>query len=197
MTITIETLRAAGLSDAEILRVIEIEQAERLKNTREANRLRQQRYRARVTDVTRDQRDQRDKRDGHIDTSSLDTQNKKVRKVSISPDWKPTDADRDYAKAKGWSDSRIDTEAERFHNHYLANGEARKSWRASWCKWVISPFQNGNGGLGNGRTVQARDERHSISATFDKIFEKLASGDGASVVPFEANPRLLQNRRRE
>ena len=66
---------------------------------------------------------------------------KESKKVSISADWKPDEIDRAYARSKGWPDTRIDTEAERFRNYYLANGIARKSWPASWRNWVTSPFQ--------------------------------------------------------
>jgi hypothetical protein len=65
--ITIATLRAAGLTEAQVLRVIEIEQRERIEQKREAAKVRARNYRARhasvrdaVTQITRDARDARD-----------------------------------------------------------------------------------------------------------------------------------------
>src|SRR5260370_1799064 len=46
MTSSVRILRAAGLSDAQILRVVELEQEERAAHQREGNRIRQQRFRA-------------------------------------------------------------------------------------------------------------------------------------------------------
>ena len=65
--ITIATLRAAGLSDTEILRIIELDQNERLAKEREQSKVRSRNYRERhrdhqdrVTEITRDARDERD-----------------------------------------------------------------------------------------------------------------------------------------
>jgi len=189
MIITIATLRAAGLTETQILRVVEFADNEQVAKTREKNRIASRNYRARH----RNHHDADDSDDAHILTSppKLRT-SKKVGKVSIAADWKLTDADRDYARKKGWPDERIEREAERFFIHYRANSKPWANWHLVWCKWVISEFQNGGQ---NGTNRRAGKKTHSISATFDDIFEKLQGGDGASVVPFQANPRLLSDRR--
>jgi len=192
MKLTIAQLRAAGVSDKQILDALATAEADRLEKEREQSKIRSRNYRERqhITEITRDERDERD---AHIDTSppKLRT-SKKVGKVSIAADWKLTDADRDYARKKGWPDERIEREAERFFIHYRANSKPWANWHLVWCKWVISEFQNGGQ---NGTNRRAGKKTHSISATFDDIFEKLQGGDGASVVPFQANPRLLSDRR--
>ena len=182
----ISLLRKAGLSDSQILRVLELEQAERRAARREQNRINQQNHRSRQQVSA----DGADNADGHIDTSLREIKKKESKKVSISADWKPTDADREYARSKGWPDARIDAEAERFHNHYLANGEARKSWPASWRKWVTSPYQNSNAGNGG----QTHGRRHgSVLDALDRIGERLkAEGASDDYVPGSSGPRPLE-----
>lgn len=59
MTITVATLRAAGLDAATIVRIVEIADQESRAKVREQNRIRKQNQRARHV-VTRDERDMRD-----------------------------------------------------------------------------------------------------------------------------------------
>jgi len=134
MRVSIAHMRAAGLSAEQIVKVLEEADAER----RQKARIIKRKQRSRPPDRV-DTQDTEDK--PYIDTSSRDLERKKSKKVSIAADWKPTDADRDYARAKGWPDARIDTEAERFRIHYLANTKAWADWHLVWCKWVISSFQ--------------------------------------------------------
>jgi hypothetical protein len=182
MRVSIVHLRAAGLTDTQIVKVLEEADAER----REKARIIKRNQRARPPDEV-------DTQDRHIYRTSPKLKSiNQARKVSIAADWKLTDADRDYARKKGWPDERIECEAERFHIHYRANSKPWANWHLVWCKWVISEFQNGGQ---NGTNRRAGKKTHSISATFDDIFEKLQGGDGTSVVPFQANPRLLSDRR--
>ena len=134
MRLTIAQLRAAGISDKQIVDALAEADAER----REKERIKKRNQRARPQSP----QDSGDGGDTHIDTSTSRDIERKKSKKSISPDWKPTDADRDYARAKGWPDARIETEAERFRIHYLANAKAWTDWHLVWCKWVISTFQN-------------------------------------------------------
>jgi hypothetical protein len=187
--ITIATLRAAGLTEAQVLRVIEIEQTERIEQKREAAKIRSRNYRARhaserdaVTQITRDARDARDAT--YIDPSLLpssEKKRKKGRKIDMPIDWKPAVSAEDEG------------ELERFKRYCKANGKTYVDWDAAWGNWRTSPYRGGQNGAGR----QKGDRRHSISAAFDDIFAKLEGSDGASVVPFQANPRLLPNRRRE
>jgi hypothetical protein len=47
---------------------------------------------------------------------------------------------------------RIDLgpEAERFVNHFVANGKAMKDWRRTWLNWATSPFVDQLKGKSNG-----------------------------------------------
>lgn len=178
MRVSIAQLRAAGMTDQQIVKLMEEREAER----REQNRKAQINHRTRQHEG--DLRS--DIADRHIDTSSPSTQNRSSRKVSISADWKPTDTDREYARTKGWLDSRIDAEGERFHNHYLANGEARKSWPASWRKWVTSPFQNGGQGGALHVRSSGQPAKYGLAEAFAEIRSELGSrsrGPADGVIP--------------
>lgn len=185
--IDIKTLRAAGLTADQIVKVLEEDQAER----REKGRIKKRNQRARP-------RDGGDGGDRQVsNTSFLSNQRKKEgRKKHLLPEnWTLSEEDRAYARTKGWPDNRIEIEGERFRLYYVTKGTLIASDHLTWCKWVMSPIQNGGGQYGAGR--KKGDRSHSISATFDDIFAKLEGSDGASVVPFQANPRLLPHRRRE
>jgi hypothetical protein len=182
MYITIATLRAAGLSEAQIVKVVDFAEKERLANRREVNRNNQRKHRARKH-VTADGADRCDT-PIYKDTSllpSLEKKRKKGRKIDMPADWKPTVSSEDEG------------EFERFKRYCKANDKTYVDWDAAWGNWRTSPYRGGQ----NGTNRQKGDRSHSISATFDDIFAKLQGSDGASVVPFEANPRMLQNRRRE
>jgi len=193
MIITIATLRAAGLTETQILRVVEFADNEQVAKTREKNRIASRNYRARH----RNHHDADDSDDAHILTSppKLRT-SKKVGKVSIAADWKLTDADRDYARKKGWPDERIEREAERFFIHYRANSKPWANWHLVWCKWVISSFQNGTGAASHGPAGPKRDERHSIRSALDRLDDLIDGRDEAGEVPREADFRLLSGGRR-
>ena len=152
MRVTIASMRAAGMSDSAILKVVEEADAER----REKERIKKRNQRLRPQDggdnrdiggqaKKAEQKQQSRPQDGgdnvHIKDTSLEpTKKKKVRK-SISPDWVPDDRDCAYALARGWTYDQIETEAERCRNHWLANGKTMADWHAVWRNWVISPFQ--------------------------------------------------------
>lgn len=200
MRVSIAQLKAAGLTDTQIVKLLEEREAER----REQNRKAQINHRARQheRDLRSDIADTQDfierkqrarQRDigesSHIDTSSSSKEEvsiKKERKKSICADWKPTLADLGYAKGKGWSDERIATEAERFRLYYGANGKAWADWHLVWCKWVMSPIQNG-GQNGQGR-------RHgSVLDASDRLGQKLKQlGASDDYVPGSSGPRPLE-----
>lgn len=71
--------------------------------------------------------------------------------MQLPPDWTPTQRDRNYAASKGLTSEQINLEAERFKIHALTKGRVCKDWHAAWCGWIISPYQNGHGGNGNGK----------------------------------------------
>jgi len=183
MRVTIDQLQAAGMTDSQIVKLMKERELER----REQNRKAQINHRSRQHEG--DLRS--DIADSHIDTSSRDLERKKRKKVSISADWKPTDADRDYARSKGWPDARIDTEAERFRIHYLANAKPWADWHLVWCKWVTSSYQNSNVGHGG----QQHGRRHgSVLDALDRLGERLnAEGSFADqYVPGSSGPTPLR-----
>jgi len=197
--ITIATLRAAGLTEAQVLRVIEIEQRERIEQKREAAKVRARNYRARHAserDVTLLRRDARDARDAtYKDTSLLPSLEKKERKKgrkkvhALSAQWVLTEADRNFAATRNWPQARIESEGERFRDYWLANGKTKADWAATWRNWVRSPIQNGGGQHGNGQ-----GRRHgSVLDAFDRLGERLkAAGATDDYIPGSSGPRPLE-----
>jgi hypothetical protein len=69
----------------------------------------------------------------------------------LSADWHPTPTDIEFARAKGMHPARVETEAERFRNFWLAKsgaGATKLDWPATWRNWVLraqeSPHAYGN-----------------------------------------------------
>lgn len=62
-------------------------------------------------------------------------------KSALPPDWVLSEKGGAFAKAKGLSEERITSEAERFKDHALANGRRQVDWEAAWRSWVNSPLQ--------------------------------------------------------
>lgn len=93
---------------------------------------------------------------------------KMQRGTRISPDWKPSEADREYARKHGLSESRIDRAAEEFRNYWKAKSgrDALKcDWSATWQNRVlqIAEFHRGrNGSGGNGQKSYAERVRESL-----------------------------------
>jgi hypothetical protein len=186
--IDIRTLRAAGLTDAQILKVIEEDQAK----IREQDRIRQRNHRARNGD-------QRDQRDRYIDTSLLPSLEKKERKKegrkkahALSAQWVLTEADLAFAASKNWPQARIDSEEQRFRDYWLANGKAKADWAATWRSWVTSPYQTNGGQRGNGQGRPApKDDPHSIRGAFDRLFEKLDREEADGELSRTPNLRIV------
>lgn len=155
MRVSIAQLRAAGMTNDQIVRLLEEREAER----REQNRKAQINHRSRQHE--RDLRS--DIADSTIEKSLTDSSLKKIRKerkIGMPAHWQPTPQDRDYAKGKGWSEQRITSEGERFRNYYLANGKKMQCWSAKWQNWVTSNYQNG----GNGAQPQLNLAQPSAAA---------------------------------
>ena len=180
--ISIKVMRAAGLTDAQILRVIEEHRVER----REYERLKKQRQRARVPNVPGDSEGQW----GHPPLSKKERKKiyKKDKPSYISDDWNPSEADVRYARSKGWDDARIATEAERFAVHYRMSKAKWTDWHLVWCKWVISPFQTK--ASGNGRPYhptykdRRQEELEDAKQCLDDFARASVAGDlGGAVAP--------------
>lgn len=59
-------------------------------------------------------------------------------------------------------------EADRFVNHFVANGKVMKDWRRAWLNWATSPYVDklNTGGGSNGRPVRAGE---TLGALFEGI----------------------------
>ena len=186
MIITVPMLREAGLTETQINRVVEIADREVMLQRREQNRIRKQNQRARHAGAC----DARDARDGHIDTSLLPNQEKKEGRKkahALSAQWVLTEADRNFAATRSWQQARIDSEADRFRDYWLANGKAKADWAATWRNWVTSPFQTSGGQNGNGR------RQGSILDAGDRLREKLRqAGASEDYVPGSSGPTPLR-----
>lgn len=67
-------------------------------------------------------------------------------KTPMTPDWKPSPAGEQEARKRGYDPEDL---AEGFRNHYLANGERRADWDASFLNWCRKEAQfAGNRGSG-------------------------------------------------
>lgn len=70
------------------------------------------------------------------------------RASRIPPDWKPSEADFEFAHSKGMPHGRITTEAEKFRNYWTAKSGAaatKLDWPATWRNWVISSLERAPG----------------------------------------------------
>lgn len=187
MTIIAAALRelmAAGVTgDALVTAVERIEIASEPRRTPGA--LRQQRYRERhkaSQSVTSD--DQYIDRED-ISTSTSERKIKKERKIStpLRHNASLSDADRAYARSKGWDDQRIAAEFERFRDHALANGRVQKDWPAAWRNWVTSPYQKAARVNGHGAGPDLMD-------AIDGLIDRAGGGSvGAGASPRDVTPR--------
>ncbi len=201
MKISVDDLRAAGVSDKQILDALAIADARRDVKERGQSKVRSRNYRERqanVTGITRDERDLRDERDAQVSkltaTSNSHIKKKKKDKHLLSENWQLAEADRVYARTKGWPDSRIETEGERFRLYYLTKQTEITNEHLTWCKWVMSPIQNSNGGHGNGNgqgRPAPKDDPKSIRGAFDRLFERLNRSDEDGELPCETNFRVI------
>ncbi len=108
------------------------------------------------------------------------------RGTRISEDWRPSDVDRAFAAAKGFSAAEIEVTAELFVAHYVAKpGRDGRSadWAASWRKWVLGALQrreeaNGrtDGGIGAGSGLAA--DRHGQGPKAERLLAAFARAAG-------------------
>jgi hypothetical protein len=79
--------------------------------------------------------------------SNNNTLCKKERGTRLSPDWQPSQSDRDYARNKGLADWQIDWLAEGFKDYWLsgnAKGDGLKlDWPATWRTRVRDAIEKG------------------------------------------------------
>lgn len=78
----------------------------------------------------------------------LDSKNEEsttLRARAIDVRWKPTQDNIAFAAAHGLTPTEIESEADRFRDHWLGTGKARKDWDATWRNWIRSPYRKRNG----------------------------------------------------
>lgn len=66
---------------------------------------------------------------------------KAKRPTRIDPDWEPDAALLAWCAGKRFGQAEIAEQAERFRDHYVAKGEARADWSASFRNWMTSPIR--------------------------------------------------------
>jgi hypothetical protein len=139
MIITIATLRAAGLTEVQILRVVEIADNEQVAKTREQNRIYQRNHRARMKSQA-DRSDQPDIPDTALTLSKEEKiypkkeERKKVskKKETLPENWQPVGPQRDPA------------EADEFRDHARAKGYQYSDWHAAYRNFQRSPYNARN-----------------------------------------------------
>jgi len=65
----------------------------------------------------------------------------------LSPDWQPTAADVAFACDRGLPPARMNTEAEKFRNYWIAKsglGACKRDWAACWRNWIINAVEKWN-----------------------------------------------------
>jgi len=132
----------------------------------------------------------------HTETqqSACVSKKKKVRKVrhTLPENWTLSENDRAYARTKGWADDRIDAEGERFRLYYLGKGVLLADEHLTWCKWVISPYQNGAGNGALHTRSSGQQKRNTLAEAFAEIRSELGSRSGGPpdvLLPHERLPK--------
>jgi hypothetical protein len=120
----IANMRAAGLTDSEIVRLLDLEEKERLAERREQNRINQRNHRARK----------------HVSADTL-TQTKipTSRGSRLAVDWRPDQSLLTWSATAGFSGTDIDRELARFRDYWMAAAGDRgvkRDWPATWRNWV-------------------------------------------------------------
>jgi hypothetical protein len=153
--IDIHILRAAGLSNEQIIAVLETEQREKKLARREQNRKSQQNHRARKQkiDLSADSADTPSPcppssfpLDPLVITPLPPTPVSKPKRVSrllqaLPTDFALTESDKQHAFDNGWSPDKLTSELARFRDNATAKGIKYVDWHAAWRNWVTSPYQ--------------------------------------------------------
>jgi len=126
MRVSIAQLKAAGMTNDQIVKLMEEREADR----REQNRKAQINHRARQHEGDL----RADIADSHI-KKEVSKKERKGRKTVMPVDWRPTVAEEDTL------------EFERFANYCKANAKLYADWDAAWRNWRTSPYRGKNGSL--------------------------------------------------
>jgi len=79
----------------------------------------------------------------------------------IPDDW-VRDAEAARARA-GKTQIDLEPEAERFANHFAANGKRMKDWRRAWLNWATSPYVDQLKGSGNGSRTGTKSQLEQLA----------------------------------
>jgi hypothetical protein len=157
MKITVPVLRAAGCSDALIVRICELAQNEAILDTRTKNRLRKQRSRHAIARDTRDMCDIAPLSTEESLKDSSEGKSLKSRGARLPIDWRPNADDIQFARgliAEAW---HIEADKFRDYWHDKPGADGRKvTWSATWRNWVrrvAEQRKTGNGKANNDRFV--------------------------------------------
>ena len=165
----VRVLRAGGLSDAEIVKILELEQQERAAARRETNRKSQQKHRARkrvMADVLTGDDDLTHARRG-------------ARGTRLPEDWMPSLADQDRALAIGLSERQIQTEGEKFRDYWRARVGARATstnWSLNWNNWCRNAMER----YGNGRNGHGINGKRSALEIAGELADEIRARESAA-----------------
>jgi hypothetical protein len=77
-------------------------------------------------------------------------------RTRLDPEFQLIDADRQYARDRGWNDRVIDAQVEKFKNHHIGKGNTMADWRAAWRTWVGNGYDFRGGRPGPGGSAPNR-----------------------------------------
>jgi hypothetical protein len=141
MKLTIAQLRAAGVSDKQILDALAEAQAQQLEKEREQSKIRSRNYRERhrVTEITRDDRDERD---GSSPLSFLEVSKERKKEADrkqkpatghrLPSDWQPKQREIEEGHRLGFTDADITRKAGEMRTWAGANANRAIARKADW-----------------------------------------------------------------
>jgi hypothetical protein len=106
------------------------------------------------------------------------------RATRLSAEWWPSLENVNYAIGKGLNQQRINVEAEKFRNYWIAKsgtGATKLNWDATWQNWILNACER-NGAPGNGPTGE------SLSDRAFQLAERARSAERARGVDRPAKP---------
>lgn len=193
--IEVSVLRAAGLTDEQIVRVFELDQERKVGRRREQVRVASKSYRERHQNHD-DGDDGDDASISSLTTSNLESkkEEKKERKrpATIPPDWKPSPRTVSIALGYGFTESQIVETAEDLRLWAQSNAHrpvARKSdWDATLLTWLRKKRKE--------RDEADRNRKPTMADALGKLREaeeSLRRGDGGVFPTWPPPLRVISN----
>lgn len=97
---------------------------------------------------------------------------KRPRKSSgatkLDPNFPLSDADRQYARERGWSDQKIEYQFQKWKDHHVGKGTRWEQWSKSWQLWVRNDFDAARDQRRGGPAVPSRADS-AIDGLFSSI----------------------------